>query len=79
MLREEVLKNVNEIFCDIFDDEKLVINEKTTAEDIEDWDSLENINIIVAIENTFHIKFSVHEVYSFENVGEMLDVIMEKI
>ena len=49
MTREEVMKKLNEIFCNVFDDETIVLKDETNAEDIEDWDSLEQINLIVAI------------------------------
>lgn len=79
MTREEVFKILNEIFRDIFDDEELVIRDETTADDIEDWDSLEQINIVVAVEKKFGVKFNVAETYSFANVGEMVDLIISKM
>ena len=78
MSREEVLSIVNEIFIDVFDDEDIVINDNTTANDIEDWDSLEQVNLIVAIEKKFVMKFKMEEVYSMKNVGEMIDIILER-
>lgn len=78
MNREEVLSSVNEIFIDVFDDEEIVIDDSTTAEDIEDWDSLEQVNLIVAIEKKFDMKFKMDEVYGMKNVGEMLDIILER-
>lgn len=75
----EVKKELQEIFRDIFDDEELVITEETTAEDIEDWDSLTHIQLIVAIEKKFQIKFSAAEIKSSENVGEFVKMIEEKV
>lgn len=79
MTREDVFKTVNEIFWDVFDDESIVVGEETTAEDIEDWDSLEHINLIAAIEQEFGIKFTMGQVVSMKNVGEMVDIILEQV
>lgn len=79
MSREEVFEKLNEVFRDVFDDESIEVVDKTTAEDIEDWDSLEHINLIVAIENKFGIKFKMNEVTGLKNVGEMVDVILGRI
>ena len=57
MNRTEIMAKLNEIFCDVFDDEDIVLSDDTTADDIEDWDSLEQINLLVAIEKQFIIKF----------------------
>ncbi len=79
MTREDVYKKLNEIFCDIFDDESIVLSDDTTADDIEDWDSLEQINIINQCEAEFGIKFNMKEVTSLKNVGEMVNIILEKL
>lgn len=79
MSREDVFKQVNEIFWDVFDDESIVVGEETTAKDIEDWDSLEHINLIAAIEQEFGIKFTMGQVVSMKNVGEMVDIILEQV
>ncbi len=79
MTKEEILAGVNEVFWDVFDDEDLVIVPETTAEDVEDWDSLEHINLIVAIEGKFGMKFKMGEVSSMKNVGEMVDIIASRI
>lgn len=79
MNRDEIYKIINEIFCSVFNDANLVVNDSTTSSDIEDWDSLEQINLVVAIEKKFNIKFSMHEVIEFKNVGEMVDKIMSKV
>ncbi len=78
MTREEVFKELDEVFQDVFDDESIHVTDATTAADIEDWDSLEHINLVVAIENHFNIKFNMGEVTSMKNVGEMVDKIIEK-
>ena len=79
MTREEAYKKLNEVFRDVFDDEEIVVNDATTANDIEDWDSLEHINLVVAVEKCFGIKFNMGEVAKLKNVGEMMDLILSKI
>jgi len=79
MTREEVFAGVNEVFRDIFDDEEITVGEETTADDIEDWDSLEHINLIVAIEKKFGMKFTMGEATTMKNVGAMVDIILERI
>lgn len=79
MSREEIYVQLNEVFQDVFDDEDIIVNDATTAEDIEDWDSLEHINLIVAVEKKFGIKFNMGEVNKFNNVGEMVTSISEKV
>ena len=79
MKKEEIMAAITEIFQNVFDDDTLIIGPETTAEEIEDWDSLEQINILVAIEKAFKIKFSVGEVEGLKNVGEMLDLVEAKL
>ena len=79
MSNEEIKTNLTEIFVDIFDDASIVLERKTTARDIEDWDSLAQISLLVAIEKEFNIKLSLEEVKALSNVGDMLDVIHEKV
>ena len=69
---------VQEIFRDIFDEEELVISEETTADDIEEWDSLNHINIISAIEKEYKIKFALGELQAMKDVGEMIHLISVK-
>ena len=78
MSREEIYAKLNEVFQDVFDDEEITVNDATTADDIEDWDSLEHINLIVAVENAFGVKFSMGEVNGMKNVGEMVDIISKR-
>lgn len=79
MSREELYERLNEVFQDVFDDEDITVNDATTANDIEDWDSLEHINLVVAVEKKFGIKFSMEEVNNFKSVGEMVDIILSRI
>ncbi len=79
MTREAIYEILNEIFRDVFDDDDIVIGDTTTAEDIEDWDSLEQINLVVSIEKRFSIKFTMEEVNIMKNVGEMVDSISMKL
>lgn len=79
MTKIEIYNNVQYIFRDIFDDEELVITDKTNADDIDDWDSLAQIRLTVAIEKKFDIKFNFNELASLHNVGEMLELILNKL
>lgn len=76
MTREDVYEKLNGVFRDVFDDEDITVNDATTADDIEDWDSLEHINLVVAVEKCFGIKFTMGEVTGMKNVGEMADIIL---
>ena len=79
MPREEVIGKVTNVFRDIFDDNNLIINDKTTANDIEGWDSLTHITLISTIAEEFGINFDMSDVVKFENVGDMIDSIMGKL
>lgn len=79
MNKEEVYSNLNEVFKDVFDDETITVNENTTADDIEMWDSFEHINLISAVEKKFAIKFNMKEIVELHNVGEMADLILSKL
>ncbi len=78
MTREAVFEKLNTIFLDNFDDDEICLTDATSAEDIEDWDSLEQINLVVAIQDAFGIKFNIEEVNAMKNVGEMADAILAK-
>ena len=67
------------MFQDVFDDESITVNDETTSDDIEDWDSLEHINLIAAVEQEFGVKFNMGQVVSMKNVGEMVDIILSQI
>lgn len=78
MTREEVFERLQPVFRDVFDDEEITVTDETTAADIEDWDSLEHINLVVAVEKEFGFKFNMGEVNTMKNVGAMVDIILEK-
>ena len=79
MERIQIYEKLTEVFKDVFDDDSLTINDNTTANDIEDWDSLEQIHLIVGIEKKFNIKFVLDEVTNLKNVGDMVDLIAKKL
>jgi acyl carrier protein len=74
-----ILKKVNSIFIDIFDDQSILINEHTTADDVEGWDSLNHIQMITAIEKHFKIRFELNELLNFTNVGDLCRGILKKL
>ncbi len=74
-MEEKIYETLNEIFQDVFDDEDIVVDAETNSDTIEDWDSLEHINLVVAIEKAFGLKFSMDEVTGMKNVGEMVEII----
>lgn len=76
MTREEIFEDVTEIFRDVFDDDTLVIGDETNSADIEDWDSLEHIELVINMEKHFGLKFNIKEVNKLQNVGEMVDLIL---
>lgn len=77
MTREDVFERLNMVFREVFDDETISVNEGTTSDDIEDWDSFEHINLIVAVEDEFGMKIPMGKVVTMKNVGEMVDIILE--
>ncbi len=79
MTREEVLDKLNEIFRDVFDDDSIEVCDSTTSADIEGWDSLEHINLVLAVEQEFDFKFEMGQVVSMKDVGEMVDIILAEL
>ena len=70
-----IYARLNKVFRDVFDDDSITVNPKTTANDIEDWDSLEHITLIAAVEKEFKMKFEMGEISSMKNVGEMASIV----
>jgi len=76
---EELLKQVNLIFREVFEDTKLEINKETSAQSIDNWDSLNHVMLIATIESEFDISFELDEMIEFKNVGDILTAIQSKI
>ncbi len=79
MTREQLFEKITEIFREEFDDDSLVIVDETNAADIEDWDSLAQVELIMTMEKEFNMKFNIKEVKELKNVGEMADLILGKL
>ena len=78
MNRKKILSSVHEVFVDTLDNDEVRINESTKATDVDEWDSLTHIMLVVAIEKKFNVRFNSSEIQSWNNVGEMIDCIQEK-
>lgn len=76
---DQVLAEVTEIFRDVLNQEALQLQRETTANDVPDWDSLNHIELVVAVEKHFKIKFNFAELQKFRNVGDMCDNILGKL
>lgn len=79
MERNDIMARVQEVFRDELELDDLVLNEETTADDVEEWDSLSHIQLVVAIEKAFGIKFTSREILSWDNVGDLVDSIEKKL
>ena len=75
----EILRQVTKIFQDVLDDDEIIIKEEFTANDIEDWDSLTHILLVVAIEKHFTLRFTSSEIGNWANIGEMCIAIKNKL
>ena len=73
----DIYERLNRVFREVFDDDTITVNASTTAADIDDWDSLTHIQLIAAVEDEFGVKFSMKQVSSMKNVGEMGEIISE--
>jgi acyl carrier protein len=78
MEKSEILVKINQVFHEEFDDNTLVITEKTEASDIEDWDSLTHVHLITKIEKVFNTRFELDEILNFSNVGDMVELLYNK-
>lgn len=75
----ETMEILNGIFREVFDDNSLIIKRETTADDIDDWDSLSHLNLVIAVEMKFGVKFALGELQSLKNVGDMADLVDKKL
>ncbi len=76
--KKQILIKLQNIFRVIFDDDNIKLNSKTTAEDIDEWDSLNQIRIILACEKEFSVKLNPREINDFVNIGEMVEHLFSK-
>ena len=76
---EQILKKINNIFIDIIDDENIKLDYSTTSQDIDGWESLTHFQLIMEIEKNFKIRFSIIEIQSFMNVGDLCNAVFKKI
>jgi acyl carrier protein len=79
MTEQEILAQLTQIFRQIFDDDSITLNMNTVAGDIEEWDSFNHINIIVAAESHFRVKFKTAETEELKNVGDFVRLIKKKL
>jgi len=79
MASTEIMEKLNGVFCDVFDDDGIKIHAAMTARDITEWDSLNHINLVVAVERAFGVKFTTKEIMTYENVGQFADSLERKI
>ena len=79
MNKKDIFNKVQDVFIDVFDDENLEINNSTNSEHIEEWDSLNHIQLVLSIEKFFSVRFKTGEIQSLKDVGEMIDLLEEKI
>jgi len=77
--KEEILSQVNTIFREVLENDAIVIMESTTGDDVEEWDSLTHLQLVIAIEKHFKIRFTSSEIINFNNVGEMCGGILVKL
>lgn len=75
----DVMVRLQDVLRDVFDDDDIAITAATTAKDVEGWDSLNHVNLVVAVEKTFGIKFTTKEVTTIANVGEFVQLIQRKL
>ena len=79
MNRQEIMEQLKGSFCELFDDDGIQITDEMTAKDIEDWDSLAHLQLIAMVESAFSIRFSLGEINSFANVGELCDAVLRRL
>ena len=74
----DVMQRVEEVFQDVFDSDQLTIGRETTAADVEGWDSLMHVRVVIAIEKAFQVRFTSSEVAALATVGDLVDLLGRK-
>jgi acyl carrier protein len=75
---KEILDGINDVFQDILDDDEISLTAETTAKDVDGWDSLAHVRLMITIESKFHVKFSAAEIGRLKNVGDLISLIKSK-
>ncbi len=75
----DTMGTLAEVFRQVFDDPEITLKPETTADDVEGWDSLSHVNLIMAVENRFNIRFTHKEVVGFKNVGDLARCVESKL
>jgi len=78
MERKDILAQVQDVFREELEVDDLVLTDETTADDVEEWDSLSHVQLVIALEKSFGIKFTSREILSWDNVGDLIDCIEKK-
>ena len=76
--RSDILARLQDVFQEVFDDDEIVISDDMTADDLEEWDSVMHITLVVAVENEFGMQLNAAEVGKLENVGQMVNILVER-
>lgn len=79
MDRQTIIAKVQNVMCDVFDVDDIEITDATTAEDLEEWDSLSHIRFMITLERAFGFKFLNEEIAELKNVGDLVTVIQSKL
>ena len=79
MRRDQIYGKLRNIFLSVLSRESIELLPETSASDVEEWDSLSHVRLILAVENEFEIRFATAELTRFENVGQLVDMIDEKL
>jgi len=74
----EIYKKLNTVFEDVFDDDSIVVRPELSADDVDGWDSLTHIRLILTVEKAFKVKFSASEIGKLKNVGGLAELIRSK-
>jgi len=78
LMRDEINRRLEKVFQDVFDDDRIKLVDTMNAGDIDEWDSLMHISLVVAVEKEFHVRLNAAEVGNLKNVGAMLDLLVRK-
>ena len=79
MERNAIVTKLTEVFRKVFNNQTIVLSNELTANDVENWDSLTHMLLITEIENTFQVKFKLKELNKMRNVGEMIEMLIQKV